>query len=51
MGTLIGPSGLPATPAETTAPGLDAHDSLGCVQVGLKMIISALRKPVGRGNS
>src|SRR2546425_12006771 len=56
MGILIGPSGFRALPAATVSPGVTSFiDSTqgesGGVQVGLKMIACALRKPVGSGNS
>src|SRR2546425_10601992 len=56
MGILIGPSGFRLLPASTVSPGetsfIDAtQGESGGVHVGLKMIVFALRRPVGSGNS
>src|SRR6266550_9633833 len=54
IGILIGPSGFCLLPAAITSPGVTFIESTqgesGGVQVGLKMIICALRKPCGKGN-
>jgi hypothetical protein len=55
MGILIGPSGFNLLPAATFSPALTpfifaTHGSSGGVQVGLKIITCALRRPVGSGN-
>src|SRR5688500_15350611 len=56
IGILIHPSGLFLLPASTVSPTLTffisaAHASSGTVHVGLKITLSALRKPVGSGKS
>src|SRR5688500_19469464 len=56
IGILIHPSGLFLLPASTVSPTLTfyisaAQASSGTVQVGLKIRVSALRRPVGSGNS
>src|SRR6266852_9959880 len=55
IGILIGPSGFSLLPASTFSPTLTffifaTQGSSGGVQVGLKMMVRALRRPVGSGN-
>ena len=54
MGIFMGPSGFCLLPASITSPGVTfiefTQGESGGVQVGLKIINCAFRKPMGKGN-